>query len=73
MWEVIARLRELDGSSEQRIATLSEESDLHPRLIRIAIDYAAEHAEETRRRMDRNAAMVEESRRAAEQRAALLA
>lgn len=73
VWEVIGRLRELDGSSEERIATLSEESELHPRLIRTAVDYAAEHAEEIRQRMDRNAALVERSRRAAEQRGALLA
>lgn len=73
VWEVIGRLRELDGSSEERIATLSEESELHPRLIRIAVDYAAEHAEEIRKRMDHNADMVERSRRSAEQRGALLA
>jgi len=40
VWEVIARLQELDGSEEQRISLLSSESDLHPRLIRIALDYA---------------------------------
>lgn len=73
VWEVLGRLRELDGSTEERIATLSEESELHPRLIRIAVDYAAEHAEEIRELMDRNVAMVERSRRAAEQRGALLA
>lgn len=73
VWEVLGRLRELDGSTEERIATLSEESELHPRLIRIAVDYAAEHAEEMRELMDRNVAMVERSRRAAEQRGALLA
>ena len=39
---MIARLQELDGSEEQRISLLSAESDLHPRLIRIALDYAAE-------------------------------
>lgn len=73
VWEVIGRLRELDGSTEERIATLSEESEVHPRLIRIAIDYAAEHADEIRKRMDHNADMVERSRRSAEQRGALLA
>ncbi|MBA3372866.1 MAG: hypothetical protein M3493_13990 [Actinomycetota bacterium] len=45
IWEIIARLRELEGSEEQRMATLMRETDLHPRQIRIAIDYAAEHAE----------------------------
>ncbi len=73
VWEVIARLRELEGSTEERIATLSEESELHPRLIRLAVDYAAEHPDEIRRRMDRNDEMVERSRAAAQQREALLA
>ena len=73
VWEVIARLRELEGSTEERIATLSEESELHPRLIRLAVDYAAEHPDEIRWRMDRNDEMAERSRRAAQQREALLA
>jgi hypothetical protein len=73
VWEVVARLKELGGGEEQRISLLSAESDLHPRLIRIALDYAAEHIEEVQARIDRNRAMAERSRRAAEQRGALLA
>jgi hypothetical protein len=73
VWEVVARLRELDGSEEQRISLLSAESDLHPRLIRIALDYAAEHADEVWQRIDRNRSMVERSRRMTEQRETLLA
>ena len=73
VWEIVARLRELDGSEEQRITLLSAESDLHPRLIRIALDYAADHADEVRVRIDRNRAMAERSRLTSEQREALLA
>jgi len=73
VWEVVARLQELDGSEEQRITLLSTESDLHPRLIRIALDYAADHADEVRVRIDRNRAMAERSRLTSEQREALLA
>jgi hypothetical protein len=73
VWEIIARLQELDGSEEQRIGVLDAESDMHPRLIRIALDYAAEHTEEIRNRIDRNQAMAERSRQAARQRQALLA
>ena len=73
VWEVIARLQELEGSEEQRISVLAAESDLHPRLIRVALDYAAEHLEEIRERIDRNRAMTERSRRMARQREALLA
>jgi hypothetical protein len=73
VWEVVARLQELDGSEEHRISLLSAESDLHPRLIRIALDYAAEHAEEVRRRIDRNRLMTKRSRIMTEQREKLLA
>ena len=73
VWEVVARLQELEGSEEQRISLLSAESDLHPRLIRIALDYAAEYPNEVRGRIERNRAMAERSRRTARQREALLA
>jgi len=73
VWEIVARLQELDGSEEQRISLLTAESDLHPRLIRVALDYAAEHAGQIRERIDRNRAMGERSRQTAGQRAALLA
>ena len=73
VWEIIARLQELDGSEEQRISLLAAESDLHPRFIRIALDYAAEHPGGIRERIDRNRAMAERSRHTARQREALLA
>jgi hypothetical protein len=73
VWEIVARLQELDGSEEQRISLLSAESEVHPRLIRVALDYAADHADEVRARIDRNRAMAERSRRTSEQREALLA
>ena len=73
VWEVVARLQELEGSEEQRISLLDAESDLHPRLIRIALDYAAEHAGEVRERIARNRDMAERSRRTAQQRESLLA
>lgn len=73
VWEVVARLQELDGSQEQRVSLLSKESDLHPRLIRIALDYGAEHPDDIRRRVDQNRVMAERSRAAANQRDALLA
>jgi hypothetical protein len=73
VWEIVARLQELDGSEEQRISLLAAESDLHPRLIRVALDYAAEHAGQIRERIDRNRVMGERSRQTAGQRAALLA
>lgn len=73
VWEIVSRLQDLDGSEEQRISLLSAESDMHPRLIRIALDYAAEHADEIRSRIDHNRAMAERIRRTSQQREALLA
>jgi hypothetical protein len=73
VWEVIARLQELEGSEEERISLLADESDLHPRLIRIALDYAAEHSDEIRERIGRNWETAERSRRMAQHREALLA
>ena len=73
VWEVIGRLQELDGTEEQRISLLGAESELHPRLIRIALDYAAERTDEIRERIDSNRARAEQSRRTAREREALLA
>jgi hypothetical protein len=73
VWEIIARLQELAGTEEQRITLLSEESDVHPRLIRIALDYAADHANKISERIDRNRAMAKRSHETAQQRQALLA
>lgn len=73
VWEVIARLQELDGPEEQRVSLLAAESDLHPRLVRLALDYAAEHPDDVRGRIERNRAMAERSRTASQQREALLA
>lgn len=73
VWEIVARLQELEGSEEQRISLLAAESDLHPRLIRIALDYAAEHPDEIRERIDLNRGAIERSQRTAQQREALLA
>ena len=72
VWEIVARLQELDGPEEQRISVLSEESDLHPRLIRAALDYAADHSGDIRDRINHNRAMAERSRKTARQRDALL-
>ncbi|HEX8004803.1 MAG TPA: hypothetical protein VF482_00065 [Trebonia sp.] len=73
IWEVVSRLQELDGSEEQRIATLAEESNLHPRLIRLALDYAAEHRVAIQSRIDRNREMAERQRHVTQERRKLLA
>jgi hypothetical protein len=73
VWEIISRLQELTGSEEQRIATLAEESGLHPRLIRIALDYGAERRPVIQARIDHNHAMAEHHAQVVHERRQLLA
>jgi hypothetical protein len=63
VWEIVARLQELEGGEEQRIRLLAAETGLHSRLIRIALDYAAEHADDVTARIGHNRAMTEHSRK----------
>jgi len=68
VWEIVSRLQELDGAQEQRVAVLAEESGLHPRLIRLALDYAAERPLEIRERIKRHREAIERSQAAVSQR-----
>jgi hypothetical protein len=72
VWEVIARLRELEGSEEDRIETLAAEIDLHPRQIRVALEFAAAHPDDVEARISRNEAAIATGREAAKRRQALL-
>lgn len=71
VWEVIARLQKLTGNEEERIAVLAAETELHPREIRSAIDYAAAHRQEIQRLIERNEGALERSRQTTEDRQAL--
>jgi hypothetical protein len=73
VWEIVSRLQELDGSEERRIAALAEETELHPRIIRIALDYAADHRQDIQARIDRNRTMTEHQAHVADERRKLLA
>ncbi len=72
VWEIVARLRELEGSEEDRIETLAAETDLHPRQIRVALEFAARHPEDIEGRIARNRDAIASGRKAADQRRALL-
>jgi uncharacterized protein (DUF433 family) len=72
VWEVVARLRELPGAEEDRIALLAEESELHPPQIRSALEFAARHAEDIDRMLARHEEAVRDAQQAAEQRRAYL-
>jgi hypothetical protein len=71
-WEVVARLRELEGSEEERIETLAEESDLHAREIRVALEFASRHPDDVEARIKANEDAIAAGQRATEQRRALL-
>lgn len=72
VWEVVEALQRLEGDEEKRINLLAEEIQLHPRLIRIALDYAALHVEEIRSRIQLNEEAAAEVERAVAGRAQLL-
>ncbi|CAN5375021.1 hypothetical protein BH23ACT9_BH23ACT9_36280 [soil metagenome] len=72
VWEVVARLRELKGSEEERIHTLAAETELHPREIRAALEFGAHHPDEITPRIARNEAAAKAGRAAAESRRTLL-
>lgn len=73
VWEIIARLQELTGDEESRVATLSDETGVHPRLLRAAVDYAASEPTDIERRIEsrREATLVSQNQAAT--RARLLA
>ncbi len=54
VWEVVARLRELGGPVDSRIAVLSAKSDLNASKIRVALAYARAHGDEILERIARN-------------------
>jgi sarcosine oxidase gamma subunit len=67
VWEVISALRYTTGSSEERVAALAEQLDLHPRHIRVAIDFAAAHRAMIDAEVAANDAAAEQARIAARQ------
>lgn len=73
VWEIVVRLRELSGTEEERIDLLARETELHPRLIRLALEFAVRHAQDVDRRIVRHEEAVRDSRQAAEQRRIYLA
>jgi hypothetical protein len=73
VWEVVVRLRELTGAEEERIELLAEESELHPRQIRLALEFAVRHPHDVDRRIALQEEAIRESQQAAEQREAYLA
>jgi hypothetical protein len=73
VWEVVSALRYTKGTQEHRIAVLAEQFGLHPRHIRVAIDFAAAHRDEIEAQVAANDAAAERARELAEHRERLMA
>lgn len=73
VWEIVARLRELTGSEEDRLDVLAQETELHPRQIRIALEFAVSNPDDIDRRLAHHEAAIRDSQQAAEQRRTYLA
>lgn len=73
VWEVVSALRHTTGSDEERVSVLAEQFDLHPRHIRVALDFAAAHREIIDAEVAANDEAAESARVAAERRADLMA
>jgi uncharacterized protein (DUF433 family) len=73
VWEVVSALRHTKGNSEERVAQLAEQFDLHPRHIRTAIDFAAAHRDVIDAEVRANDQATEEARELATRRADLMA
>lgn len=73
VWEIVARLRELEGTEHERVTTLAVETGLHTRSISAALEFAAHHADQIQAHIDRNEQAIAEGQKAAERRRALLA
>ena len=71
--EVVRAVRASGARGDQAVTTAAESLGIGTRLVRIAIDYAAEHLDEIEARLRANDAAVERVRRLAAARAELLA
>jgi hypothetical protein len=72
VWEVVSALRYTKGTQEHRIAVLAEQFALHPRHIRVAIDFAAAHRHEIEAQVAANDEAAERARELADQRERLM-
>ncbi|MFT3851736.1 MAG: hypothetical protein QM733_03185 [Ilumatobacteraceae bacterium] len=71
--EVVRAIRSSRATGERAVAQAAESLGIDARLVRIAVDYAAEHLDEIEARLRENEAAVERARTLATSRAAVLA
>jgi hypothetical protein len=63
--EVVRTIRSIGGSGDGAVSGAAESLGVDPRLVRLAIDYAAEHLEEIEGRLRENEHAVERVRKVA--------
>ncbi|MEE8600687.1 hypothetical protein [Euzebya tangerina] len=73
VWEIVARLRQLEGVEEARIRLLAAETGLHPRNIRAALAYGAANPAAITARIEANETAIRDAQAATEARRSLLA
>lgn len=67
VWEVVSALRSASGEGEARIADVAEQVGLPTHVVRIAIEFAAEHRDEIERRIAMNDEAAERVRKLTEE------
>lgn len=73
VWEVVSALRYTTGTAEERVGVLADQFDLHPRHIRVAIDYAATHRDQIDDQIRQNDLAAAQAEQLARSRQGLLA
>ncbi len=71
--EVVRAVRAGGGTGDRAVSVAADRLGIDPRVVRIAIDYAADHLEDIEARLRENTEAVERARKLAAARSSLLA
>jgi hypothetical protein len=72
VWEIVAALRDLEGSESDQVAAAAEQFGIHERQVVIALNYAAENRAEIEADIRANERALAHAERVAEERDRLL-
>jgi predicted transcriptional regulator len=70
--EVVRAIRSIGAAGDEAVSGAADSLEIDPRLVRIAVDYAAEHLEEIEARLRENQEAVDRVRRLAAARSSVL-
>ncbi len=73
VWEVVSAIRHAPGAAETKLRAAAEQLTLPEEQVRLALDFAAEYADEVEARIALNDAAAHRARVLAERRARLMA